>query len=144
MGNYFGRDEPDETLEENYCGELLLFVLDTMIANRNQAPSDDDVAYFSEVRRDIEPQWLRALRSDELLSKAEEEELTAAEKDELAVLDEQPRGPDWEGLFNRCERCIASWCLRNTALIDRRGKPVSERGVFDVMHFFDPPRGFRR
>ena len=48
MGNYFSRDEPDKTLAANYYGELVLFLLDTMIANRNQALADDDVAYFTQ------------------------------------------------------------------------------------------------
>lgn len=138
MGNYFGR-EPNDTLADTYYGELLLFVLDTMIANRNLALSDDDIAYFTEVRGEIEPQWLRGLRSDELFYKAEEEELTDAEKAELAQLDEQPRGPDWEDLFNRAERCIANWCLTNTALVSREEEPVTEGGVSDVLHIFEPP-----
>src|SRR5664279_6233165 len=33
MGNYFGRDEPNETLADNHYGALLLFILDTMVAN---------------------------------------------------------------------------------------------------------------
>lgn len=139
MGNYFGRAEPDETLADTFYGELVLFMLDTMIANRNQALSDDDVAYFTEVRRDIEPQWLRGLRSDELFYKGEEAARTNAEKEELAQLDEQAPGPNWEDLFNRAERCIANWCLTNTALIDREGKPVTEGGVSDVIHIFEPP-----
>jgi hypothetical protein len=139
MGNYFGRDEPEGTLADNYYGELLLFILDTLLAKGNRALSNDDVAYFTEVRREIEPQWLRGLRSDELFYKAEEVELAVAEKEELAQLDEQPRGPDWEDLFNRAERCIANWCLTNTALIDRHGSPVIERGVSDVIHLFAPP-----
>jgi hypothetical protein len=139
LTNYFGRDEPDGTLAGNYYGELLLFVLETMIANRNQPLANDDVAYFSEIRRDVEPQWLRGLRSDELFHKGEEEDLSPAEKEELASLDAQPRGPDWESFFRRAERCIASWCLSNTALIDRQGEPVTERGVSAVMHVFHPP-----
>ncbi len=59
--------KPDGNLADNYYGELLLFVLDTMIANRNRALSDDDVAYFTEVRREIEPQWLRGLRLMEVV-----------------------------------------------------------------------------
>jgi hypothetical protein len=139
MGNYFRRDEPDRTLIDNYYGGLLVFLLDTMIANRGGALSEDDVAYFTEVRRDIEPQWLRGLRGNELFYKSEEEELTDAEKEELARLDEQSRGPVWEDLFNRAERCIANWCLTNTALIDRQGNPVTDRGVADVRHIFEPP-----
>ena len=139
MGNYFHREHPDGTLADNYYGELVLFVLDTMISNRNHALSDDDVAYFSAVRRDIEPQWLRGLRNDELFYKSEEEELTDAEKEELAQLDSQPRGPNWGDLFHRAERCIANWCLANTQLIDRAGKPVTEGGVSDVLHIFEPP-----
>ena len=139
MGNYFHREEPDGTLADNYYGELILFVLDTMIANRNEALADDDVAYFTEIRREIEPQWLRGLRSDELFWKAEEEGLSDAEKEELARLDDQPRGPSWEPLTSRAGRCIANWCLRNTALIDREGRPVVERGIRDVMHVVEPP-----
>ena len=124
MANYF---DPDETLAENYYGALLLFVLDTMIANRNEALSDEDVAYFTEVRRELSPQRDRGLRSDALYHKAESEgeALTAAEEAELAQLDALPRGPHWEDLFNRAERCIANWCLTNTALIDREGAPVT-------------------
>ena len=96
MCNYFGRDRPDGTLADNHYGELLLFMLDTMIANRNRALSDDDVAYFAEVRRDIEPQWLRGLRSDELFYKAEKVDFTDAEKEEQAKLDDQPREPAWK------------------------------------------------
>lgn len=136
MGNYFHRTD---TLAGNYYGELLLFVLDTMIANRNHALSEEDVAYFTEIRREVEPQWLRGLRSDELFYKAEEEELTEPEKEELAQLDAQPRGPHWEGFFNRAERNIANWCLANHALTDRAGAPVTEGGVVDVIHLFEPP-----
>jgi hypothetical protein len=79
MGNYFGRDDPDETLADTHYGELLLFLLDTLIANRGHALSDENVAYFTNVRRDVEPQWLRGLRSDELYYKGEEGELTPGE-----------------------------------------------------------------
>ena len=139
MGNYFGRDHAEQTLADTYYGGLVLLILDTMMANRNQALSEDDVAYFAEILREIEPQWLRGLRSDELFYKSEEEELTDAERDELARLDEQPRGPNWEALFSRAERCIANWCLTNTELMDRSGKPVTERGVADVRSIFEPP-----
>lgn len=139
MANYFARGGPEETLAHNMYGGLLLFVLDTMNANHGGALSEEDVAYFSEVRRDIEPQWLRGLRSDELYYKGEEAELTEAEQKELALLDEQPRGPHWDQLFERAERCIANWCLANTALIDRQGRAVSIRGVSDIMHIFEPP-----
>lgn len=139
MGNYFVRDEPQESLADNHYGQLVLLVLDTMIANRNQALVEDDVAYFAEVRRQIEPQWLVGLRSDKLFNKSEEEELSAAEKEELAQLDAQPRGPAWDDLFARLERCIANWCLTNTVLIDRAANPVTERGISDVTHIFAPP-----
>lgn len=139
MCNYFHRDDPGETFADNYYGELLLFVLDTMIANSNQAISEDDVAYFSGVRRDVETQWLWAIRSGELEDKGDEEGLSAEEEQELARLDELPRGPDWEAFLNRADRCIANWCLSNTALIDRQGNPVVERGVVDVRAIVEPP-----
>jgi hypothetical protein len=141
MANYFDRDEPTSSLGDNYYGELLLFLLDTMAANANQALSDEDVAYFAEIRREVEPQWLLGLRSNELNCKADEEELSGPEQEELAQLEAQPSGPDWEDLFHRAERCIANWCLTNTALIGRDGNRVTEGGVSDVVHLFEaPPR----
>jgi hypothetical protein len=141
MANYFAPREEHTSgaLADNYYGELVLFLLDTMVANRNQALTEEDVAYFATMRREIEAQWARALRSDELYYKADEEKLSQGEEEELASLDELRRGPDWEELCSRASRCIANWCLANTMLIDRHGKPVVERGIRDVMHIFDPP-----
>jgi hypothetical protein len=138
MANYFRAEAPGAALTTNYYGGLLVFLLDTLLANRSAALSAADVGYFRGVRDALEPQWRRGLRSDELSYKAEEEELTDAEQAELAALDELPRGPAWETMFARVERCVANWCLANRQLVDREGRPVVEGGVSDLIQIFEP------
>lgn len=139
MENFFQREEPGLALADTYLGGLLLFMLDTLAHDRSGALSASDLAYFAAVREAVEPEWLRVVRENELLERADGEELTAAEQVELAQLEEGRGGVDWEGLLDRAERCIANYCLANPALVDRGGDPLMERGVADVRHVFEPP-----
>ena len=138
MANYF-HDDDGARLADNYYGGLLLFMLDTLIANQGNTLSEEDVSYFTSVRENAESQWRNALRCDELYYRAEKTELSAEEKAEFERLDGMARGPAWEELCERAERCIANWCLANTALVDRSGKRVVAGGVSDVMEIFVRP-----
>ena len=130
MFNYYWSDDGD-TLPETYFGKLLFFVLDTMIANRNNSLVDQDVAYFSRVRGLLETDWVRRRRIEQL---KEKEDASDSEGEELDQLEEEDgeRRVWWEELFDRAERCIANWCIANPQLIDRRGRPVEEGGVRDL------------
>jgi predicted DNA-binding WGR domain protein len=136
MGNYY---EDGVRPEDNYYGKLLLFMLGTLTENRGNALSNEDVAYFSGVRRQVEPYWKLHVRIGELEDK---EEATEAELEELEELGSQAAGDDaiaWEDLFNRAERCIANWCIANSDLVDLRGQPLEERGMRNIEHIFNPP-----
>lgn len=119
---------------------MVLFICDTMIENRNDALEEADVAYFADVRAAIEPQWLRRLRVHTLYDKIEEGTLTEEERAELERIEPLPSGPHWEMFFARAERCVANWCLRNSALVDRRGNPVVEGGIRDIEELFETRR----
>ena len=139
LANYYAPPEPGRTLADNNYGRMLLFMLDTLIENRNHPADADDVGWFTEVRRHVEPDWRLQLRMGELESKREDSVLTDAECEELERLVATGSPIGWDGLFNRAQRCIANWCIANTALIDRQGKTVKERAVTDVRHVFEPP-----
>ena len=139
LANYYAPPEPGHTLADNHYGRLLLFLLDTLIENRNHPADDDDVRCFTDVRRLVEADWRLQLRIGELEGKREDSDLTDAEREELDRLAASPSPIGWDALFNRAQRCIASWCIANTALSDRLGKIVKERGVTDVRHIFERP-----
>jgi hypothetical protein len=134
MGNYY---HPDETTSENYYGQMLMLILDTLIENKNGPLSAEDVAAFTEIRRRVEPDRARALRLAQL--EDSETELTPAEQQELEGLAGHPENIDFGSFFHRAERCIANWCIANPELVDRNGKPVEERGLRNVEHVFNPP-----
>lgn len=136
MCNFYDCDQTGTPIGETHYGGMLLFILDTMIENKNDALDEDDVAYFADVRAVIEPQWSRALRVHTLYDKSEEGTLTEEEATELERIEPLPRGPHWEMFFARAERCVANWCLKNSALIDREGNPVVEGGIRDVRELF--------
>src|ERR1700722_7587024 len=101
LGNYY---EPAATLGETFYGGMLVFLLDTLIANRSTALDAEDVAYFEEVRRLVEPDWLRHHRMSDLEEKCGESDASEAETRELEEL-EVVEGLGWEHLFRRAERC---------------------------------------
>ena len=134
MGNYYEHDA-SENLAETYYGGLVVFMLDTLIENRNQALDDQDVAYFVEVRRTVEPNWQWKKRLDALNNRAEgtdQPELSAIEEQELEQLESGGPTLDWEELFERAQRCIANWCIMNPTLIDRGGRAVDHGAVREV------------
>lgn len=137
MCNYFDCDQSNLSMSESHYGGMMLFILDTMIENRNDALTEEDVAYFVDVRAVIEPQWRRGMRVNTLYDKSEEGTITEEEEAELARIEPLPRGPHWEMFFARAERCIANWCLKNSALVDREGNPVVEGGIRDVNELFE-------
>ena len=134
MGNYYFDDQSGK-LGDNYYGQLE-FLLDTLIENRNRALSDEDVAYFAEVRRLVEPDWARTCRLTEL--EGSEVDLSEAERHELEALLAAENQPAWEELYNRAQRCIVNWCLANPRLMDRQGKHVEERGIHDLTSLLRP------
>lgn len=106
----------EETLETNYYGALVTFMLDTLIDNRGGGLGVDDVAYFQQVRSDLEEDWARACRINAL--ELSEDALTPEEVAELQALEPII---DFETLCNRAERCIANWILVNETPIPRPG-----------------------
>jgi hypothetical protein len=134
MCNYY---DDGEALATNYYGALMIFLLGTLIENRNRALSDEEVAYFAEARQRLEPDRELAL----LIRKAEQEEvpLTEEELQKVAALEASNAAVDWEQVLSLAEGCVANWCIANPDLIDSRGRPVEERGVRNLAHVFNPP-----
>jgi len=150
LSNYYcqeghGPGGREGTVADNHYGKLLLFLLGTLVANRNGALDAEDVAYFEAVLRLVSPDWERNVRIGALTSKLEDSELegteglSEAERAELEALESEGGGPPWEELFSRAARCLANWCLANPELVDRGGNAVEERGLRDVRHVFEPP-----
>ncbi len=129
MMNYYAVGEP---IEENYYGQLLLLLLDTMIANRGGALDGDDVAYFVELKRLVGPNRELICRLTELEAEEDLDEAGARELEQLLATEDEVEAPAWEWLYNRAQRCIANWCIANPQLIDRAGQPVTERGLRDL------------
>lgn len=136
LGNYYTRDDEAGTVADNFYGKLLLFLLDTLVENRSAALDDDDVAYFSDTRRRVAPDWERCVRLGELESA---ETISEAERAELEALDAADEQMPWDDLFARATRCIANWCLANPELVDLGGAPAEERGVRDLRRLFAAP-----
>ena len=105
---------------------MLLFMLDTLVENRNRPLDDEDVAYFAGVRGVVEPDWLKHKRIFELEEKRNESEASDAELKELEDLETAGGGVGWEELLKRAERCIANWCIANAALVDCQGRAVED------------------
>ena len=118
-------------------GAMIVFLLDTLVANRTGALDEEDVGYFARVRGRLDTDW-RA-RSRMLALENGEGELSAAEVAELEQLSSSPELVHWEEVLTRAERCVANHCLKTPALVDRDGKPVTENGVRNVLHVFEPP-----
>jgi len=143
FGNYYEADD-DEKLEDMFYGKMLLFLLDTLVANRGEALDVEDVAYFEAVRGAALVDWnsehVRRARISELEEKCGDEGGDDAVRRELDELEEaHGDGPDWERIFARAERCVANWCLVNQDLIDRNGRSIEDGGVRRVDHVFNPP-----
>jgi hypothetical protein len=129
MMNYYEASEP---LADNYYGALVLFVLATMIENRGSALDAEDVAYFVELRRILEPDRARVGRLTELEAENELSEAEERELEQLLASEDDVERPAWEWVYNRAQRCVANWCIANPSLIDREGNPVVERGIRDI------------
>ena len=141
MYNYYWADDGD-ALADTYFGKLVFFMVDTMVANRNDSLDDEDVEYFSRLRGLLGPDWVRRRRLEQLESK---EDSSDAELDELESLQEQDAKSRvwWEALFDRAERCIANWCIANPLLIDRQGHATEESGIRDLTDMLEPSTGSR-
>ncbi len=139
LGNYYEDDSRDGTLGGTFVGKMLLFMLDTLVENRNRPLDDEDVAYFAGVRGVVESDWLKHKRIFELDEKLNESEASDAEVKELRDFEASGGGPAWEELLKRAERCIANWCIANAGLVDRQGRPVEDRGIREVKTIFEPP-----
>jgi len=138
MDNYYG-DESDERLEDMPLGPTVIVMLDTLVENRNRALDDEDVAYFTAVRRVVHSDWLVGNRRLELSCKENGDEASEAETKELRELEAAGGGMVWDEVLNRAERCIANWCIANPKLVDRKGRPVEEGGIREVNTIFEPP-----
>lgn len=146
MGNYYegmGDRGDSAKVEDTYLGQLMVFMLDTLIENRNQGLDTEDVAYFADARTRMSSDWLRQKRIYELDNKYNESEASEAETKELQQLEAAAAAtdgrPDWEDVFHRADRCIANWCITNPDFVDRKGRPVEVRGLRHVMAIFEPP-----
>jgi hypothetical protein len=140
MGNYYCKDNDGQTLADTFYGARVVFVLDTMVKNRNRALCDEDAAYFARVRQLVEPDWVRRQRIEQLENNDDASDSDRKELDELEDED-RDRGVWWEELFDRAERCIANWCIANPGLIDRQDRPIQEGGVRDRTDVIEPPGG---
>ena len=138
MADYLTREAPDQTLADTELGALAIFLVETMIANHGQALDDKDVSYFKGVRAELEVAWLRGIRYFELDDKADDVGLSSAEAEERARIEDLAF--DWDEFFDRTERCIANWCLKNTTLVDRHGSPVLVGGFATVPDIFADPQ----
>ena len=116
MANFYN---PDETLEENYYGSLLLFMLETLIKNVGNAVDREDVEYFKHIRSSLEADRQTVSRLMELEDK--DGELTPPEETEYARLEQKAGTIAWEDLYDRAERCIANWCVVNSELVPYGG-----------------------
>jgi hypothetical protein len=76
--------------------KLLVFLLDTLVRNRNLANRDEDVAYFRKLQHALQNDWLS-----------------------------QHASVDFEELHDRAVRCIANWCISNPDLVDHEGTAIS-------------------
>lgn len=137
MEDYYGDDSSDE-FENTFLGEGTLFMLDTLIENRNAPLDDEDLAFFTDVRNVVEADWLVGRRIAELNHKSNESEASEVESKELREL-EAAGGLAWEEVLNRADRCIANWCIANPHLVDREGRRVEDRGIREVKTIFEPP-----
>jgi hypothetical protein len=131
MGNYYESDDG----RARY-GAMIVFLLDTLVANRAGALEGEDVDYFARVRGALDTDW-RA-RSRMIALENGEGELSAAEAAELEQLAAAPELVPWQEMLTRAERCVANHCMIAAELVDRDGKPVTERGVRNVLHVFEP------
>jgi hypothetical protein len=76
--------------------KLLVFLLDTLVANHNNANREEDVAYFRELRQ--------AVQADRLFQRA---------------------SVDFEELHDRAVRCIANFCISNPDPVDQEGTVIA-------------------
>src|SRR6188508_1244741 len=86
MMNYYAPDTPAHGLADGYYPKLLLFVTETLAANRNGANADASVAYFADVRKRAESDWSIQMRIHEIAEREEDEnrKLSDAENEEIA------------------------------------------------------------
>ncbi len=126
MGNYYDDElDPNDTFADSPYGQLAVFLLDTLIANRGEPLEADDVAAFAAARRDLEPNWHWRRSVMVLTSRAEgttEPPLSDAEERELAQLEDAGPTIGWETLLDRAQRCVANWCIAHPDLLDRTSK----------------------
>jgi hypothetical protein len=135
MGNYYP-NHVSQQLGATLYSALLVLVLDTLIANRNDGLNPEDVAYLVAARQTLDTDWERALRVMDL---AESHSLTEAQERELRELEDGGPLLAWEQLLARTERCIGNWCIANPILLDKAGQrvPTSEGGM-DIRSRFEP------
>jgi hypothetical protein len=137
MCNYY---VGDESVAQNYYGDLVLLIIGTLTENKNIALSADDLSFFLETRQRLDADRVRQLRLRDLEQK--ETALSDAESQALEDLSSSGRVDriDWEAFCARADRCIANWCIANPELVNRSGKPVVERGgLRNVSSIFSPP-----
>ncbi len=116
------------------------FLFDTLVANRNMAIDEEDVAFFRDMREMLDDDYTLGCRRYELSLRNEgvtEPELTDEEREELACLREKPHIA-WSIALMRAERCVANWCIANPELVDRQGKPVVEGAIAKIDDIFEP------
>jgi hypothetical protein len=110
-GNYYELyDEGPTRFGENGYSRLLVFMLDTLVANRSSANRDVDVDYFRELRKTSVADWNRKRSS--------------TKGDELEAEEPEPSF-DFEEMYDRAVRCVANWCIANPDLIDDEGAPLA-------------------
>jgi hypothetical protein len=142
LGNYYHPDQETDGFAEGFYPKMLVFLLETLAANANDANDADTVAYCADALARAPLDWEKQRRIIAIVERAEEDEnreLSDAENAEIETLEAAPERLDWEDLLNRTEIAVGNYCLANPVLVDLAGKPIEEGGVTDIRHIFDPP-----
>jgi hypothetical protein len=133
--NYYDHEQQGtaDSFGQNNYGRLLLFLLDTLIANRGDALSSEDVGYFERFRELAMIDWKNRPRRLALEPRFLSDLMSTEERRQYGSLCMESYGFDVEDLYDHAQRCIANWCLANPELIDMEGRPVTEGGLSSLV-----------